>query len=291
MGAQTESPSTASTASTATRGAVGWWGPVPLELDERAFARVGPLALGLERREHEWRLWHAHGDDPVDQRMELEVPSERETPTGATSARFGFRHSPHAAALEPMLADRSVVLRPETPLYVPSGETVQIFASTPVFVRVHFAEGHASRDKSAELILPTHLMSDTWFGADTTDGELCYASRTNAQLSAEQVDIRAHRAVTEITVQNRASETLQVERLKLPVEHLSVFSGRDSSLWTEAVRFERTDDNGHASISVGDRPPETAGEVTHLSGARKDERTVVLRVFDALLSRERSWMG
>lgn len=261
-----------------------WWGAHQLERGERAYLCIGPLELGLERLPHEWRVWHVRSADPIDERLALETPSERSAPADAEHARFGFAEEPDVLLCDPVLADRPVVLRPETPLFVPAKESIEIFASTPVFLRADFRN-----DDSVELELPTFRMSDTWFGPTTTEGELCYASRTHAQLSADLLKPRPHRAITQITIKNGASESLPIERLKLPVQSLGVYRGVSSALWTETVTFRReaTDDN--AAVSIGSRPPAAAGDVTQLGKPRTPARDVVARVFDALLLKEAPW--
>jgi len=261
----------------------GPWGALDLERGGHAYLRIGPLELGLARKPREWQVWHARGDDPLDDRLAIER-DEREAPSGAEHARFGFQQEPARVRLTPVLADRPVVLRPETPLFIPAGETVDVYASTPMFARIDFDE-----DDVVELEVPTYRMSDTWFGPTTGDGELCYASRTHAQLAHDLIRRRPHRAITQITVKNGDAHRLHVERLKLPVQYLSVFRAADGGLWTEALTFSRAADSDNAQVSVKRTPPDVAGAVEKLCPPRRTEQNPVVRVFDALLSKERTW--
>jgi hypothetical protein len=112
------------------------------------------------------------------------------------------------------------------------------------------------------------------------EGELCYASRTYARLSLENIPTRSHRAVTKLSVHNQADSQLSVERLNLPVPYLSLFESRDGLLWTQAVTMIRTRDTGMAAFRVEKDPPAEAKDARPLSGPRlQPEQTMIIRAF------------
>jgi hypothetical protein len=260
-----------------------WWGTYDVDEDTRARFRIGPLELSAERRAREWRVHSDRGEDPLERTVEVEVPASGEpADDDGEAVRFTFARAPAAVHVAPALADRPVVLRPEDALHVPAREHVKVFVSTPVWVGLRFGES-----ASASYELPSFRPSDTWFGPTTQDGELCYANRTRAFLDLEAVVPRPHRAVTVVAVHNRGDTTLSLERIKVPVPHLSVFASDDGRLWTERVTLERAEDEGFAQLTIGDNPDDTAGATRRLSEPRLSERHFVIRAFEALF-RERA---
>jgi len=228
-----------------------WWGEHSLADGQVLVCRIGPLRLSIHRLTHEWRVAHRRDlDDSVDVKTELGT-DELDEPD--TVDRFLEQQTPALCSLAPALADRSVVSRPEKPFHVPAGESTTLYVSSPVWVRV--AEGEERRTL---LELPAAVPSDTWFGSSTREGELCYASRTHGRLRLEDVPLRPHRAVTPVTIENRGTGHLRLERLSLPTPYLSLFAGPGDALYTEAVTLIRAQDGELARLHVGNGPSEPA---------------------------------
>lgn len=248
--------------------------------------RVGPLTLWAERRAHEWRLVHQSSADPVEEALEAGVPVPAgDLPpedAGATSMRYSFGRSPERIGLAPRLANRSVIARPSHPMTVPSGETAALYVSTPLWVAL---ATEAPPHVLAEL--PCFRPSDTWFGPSTVEGELCYASRTAGRLELSELPIRPHRAVTPVRIRNRAREPLAIERLKVPVELLSLHA-TPRGLWTPCVTLVREDGaiggGDLANLQIAKDPPSEAGRSRLVTLPRtRTEGALGLRAFSRLL--------
>jgi len=174
------------------------------------------------------------------------------------------RETSEAVWLRPLLADRALVSRPMSPLYVPAGETATIFVRSPLWLRVEVGDNLVPL-----LELPILRPSDTWFGPTTMEGELCYASQTYARLSLENLPIGPHHAITQITIQNQADSQLLVEHLKLPVPYLALFEAADGLLWTQGVTMTRSRDTGMANFQIESDPPEWVRAEKRLSEPRQ----------------------
>lgn len=266
-----------------------WWGTFPLEEGAAARWRIGPMAVYAHRRRHEWRVVFSTVGPALDQTLEtMRSCSPDDLPDVEDAVRFGFLRSPPAIRLEPVPADRSVVLRPERTLLVPQGDAVEIFVSTPLWLRVSFAavdtpDERARRpEPSVAHEVPLYRPSDTWFGPSPMEGELCYANRTHAFLSLEEVQRYPHRARTIVHVRNRGEDVLRVDRLNVPVRHLSLFMAEDRSLWTERVTLTRDADGDMAAMRVGaGAPREVRGASKVIEPRDRMEMNVVVRAFEA----------
>ena len=189
---------------------------------------------------------------------------EIDTFDNANTVRYASGNIGESVSLKPLLADRPLVSRPVTPLYVPAGETAIIFVRSPLWLRIEVGDPLVSLQE-----LPILRPSDTWFGPTTMEGELCYAGRTAARLHLEEIPIGPHHAVTQVTIQNRAGTQLLVERLKLPVPYLALFEASDGLLWTQGVTMTRSRNTEMADFQIEQSPPEHTGAVKLLSEPRQ----------------------
>ena len=219
-----------------------WWGEFDVPPGSAGAWRIGPLRLWIQHLRHEWRLsWHG-GADPLDSTLGVQVPSEEPVPAASDGeplrvARYAAPGSSGRVTLAPLLADRSIVIRPEDPFHIPAGITATFFANTALWVEIRI--GDPARTFCE---LPIARPPDTWFGIDKTVGELCYASRTWMRTSYDDLPHRPHRAATQITVVNSARAPLAIERMLLPVDHLALYRHDDGYLITEPVTLTRSDE-------------------------------------------------
>lgn len=258
-----------------------WWGSFELPTGYGGCWRIGPLELWAQRRAEEWRISTRNNGDRFD--ASLDIPSPNQTDGSAelpgTLARFSAAPEDTEIELAPVLADRPVVIRPESPFHVAAHGEVTFFTSTPLWVRVSAGE---PRQRLIEV--PTWRPSDTWFGPSTTEGSLCYAGRTVGRLQPEELPLRAHRAATAVTVHNGADSLLAIERMLIPVEHLSLFVRPDGFLETQPVTLSSSSTAGAAfALSLVDEP-RTAG-VERVAGPReKLEQQSVVRALASFFS-------
>jgi hypothetical protein len=271
-----------------------WWGTFALDEEQGGRWTLGPSVLWVYRGRQDWRVVHrpssaATTADPLAHHTDVTVPASEAEMDAALAAdedthdtsRYSVRRTAGHIRVQPVLADRPVVSRPEHPLYVPEGESVTLYLSSALWVQVAQADEERVLWEGA-----SHRMSDTWFGASTVQGELCYATRTVGRLRLDRLPRRLHRAVTPLRVQNRAQDALALERVQLPVPHLSLYRTADDRLWTNRVTMRHTKSGPGASVHVTEGPPdmiETAEQVQEPREAdRKSLVTSTFSAFEAL---------
>ena len=114
-----------------------WWGEFSLSLEQWGRWRIGPLSLWARPISDEWRFaWRTQGEAlaPV---TEIEIPAAEAPDTDACStARFALQTPGNSLQLGPRLADLPVVVRPETPVWIPPGQRTVLFVGTLVWVAV-----------------------------------------------------------------------------------------------------------------------------------------------------------
>ncbi|MEO0604697.1 MAG: hypothetical protein AAF211_24905, partial [Myxococcota bacterium] len=186
-----------------------WWGHYEVPPGRAFRFAVGPLELWIESRTREWRIATADAPEALD-RFAIEGPLELSSPADAPVHRFATSPADQRVTLSPVPADRPIVVRPDPAVSVPPDETVTFYVSTPSWVEIVSSTGKQLGT------FPSTRLSDTWFGASTMEGQLCYASRTAARLLLEALPVRPGRVRTAIEVRNQGRDRLLLERVQLP---------------------------------------------------------------------------
>jgi hypothetical protein len=259
-----------------------WWRPRTVPDGHTLDCRLGPLTMQIFRAQGEWQLAVQPGEEtdaPTTAALDL-----REGGIGAEIdpdhvQRFIFGSTSGVLRLVPLLADRSVVIRPRQSVFLPSGEETTMFLSSPLSLRIEVGEPAVVLREVPMLRLP-----DTWFGPSTREGELCYSGKTSARHTLADVPRRPHRAITPLRIRNEASSPLPLDRISLPVPVLSVYGAADGSLWTEMVTMIRGSDTDMAALRIEAGPPALSGDDTHLISAprREQSRGSLVRAFNVL---------
>lgn len=196
--------------------------------------RFGPLSIYLGHFFQEWRLSWTTTNDYMDNSFDLQNPFTGEIPNDLQSMiRYTYsRPCNRFVKLTPTLGDLPYVARPTKPLMILPNETVCVFMSIPLFVRVETED-------------PYHLLEDipvlqspkTWFGDNTVRGEICYSTKIKAVLNRAELINRPYRAISQLEIYNKSPEPLHVERLKVPAPFLSLFQGDDGLFYTSVMSF------------------------------------------------------
>lgn len=249
-----------------------WWGSLKLDPGQGVAWRIGPLSLWIARSDAEWTIaTHSHIQQPLDNTLILDAPEDPapSPPPEAEMARFVGLGEVSALWLSPACADRAIVVRPETPLRLLPNTSVSLYMSTPLWIQVRI------NDARGALLgaIPLYRLSDTWFGPDTTQGALCYASLTLAKLNATDVPRRPGRALTQVTMHNMSDDPLAVERLKLPLPYMALFHDpHDERVWTQSLAVERRHQTPMVDLRLQSGPPTPIKrDAKALAGPRKQE--------------------
>jgi hypothetical protein len=242
-----------------------WWGTFNLEQQKPRFWEIGSLLLGIEKKASEWRVISHSGDDP--EKSAIRVGSEESPKFPKEIMPFKrFIHSETTATttvtLTPVLADRSQVSHADTPFFLPPNEHITIYVTSPIWVRIE-----TGSPKHPLLEIPTIRQSDTWHGTTTQEGELCYASRTFCRTNLNELPVRSNRVITPVIIYNNAKHAVMIDRLCLPLPHLSIYVAPNGSLWTEEIIF-KNEPNQKNTIKQGKGHPHIAPDAALITQPR-----------------------
>lgn len=246
-----------------------WWGSYSFALDQRRAWLLGSLRLRITRHAGEWLLCHhrpaVQPDDEQDWQL-LEANVDLGAPL--QQARYLFEHTSDTLALMPRLADRSVVVRPMRPIYIPAGQQGSLFVSTPLWVA-----GLSPDQRQPLFDLPVIRPNDTWFGADTLRGQLAYATPVFARTELAHLTPRAFRAVTPVHFHNASGIQRQLDRLNLPVPSLPLYySPAQGRFWTSQIEVVWESGGRGTRIRMEQSRPLQAGAVEFVHAPRSNDR-------------------
>lgn len=229
---------------------VGIWQATEIAVDVVHHALVGPLELWVKRIADELHI-------AVERHADPDGPSEAHRLTADASAtsedlpwvRWVVGQDENTVRLAPATPDRPVVVRPEVPLRLPSKKEALFFVNFPIWVRVLVGakQGVKLCEKSCVLL------SKTWFG-DPMSGSLCYSMRTRARRAIEDIQPRPHRAVCPVMIRNASEQQLDLERICVHVEHLTLYQGA-TRLWSNQIDVTFRGDSEISQLSYAKRPP------------------------------------
>lgn len=211
--------------------------------------RLERLSLSLRHtREECWLDYDYDRDDNMSER----ATDERHV-DATQSLRFLLSDGANNIRITPHLADRAVVARPMMPTELLPKQRATLFISTVLWARV-VAGDLTLAD------LATVRLSDTWFGANTRRGELCYASQTRALLNLDNVQYSPFRAITPITIDNQGTDNVRLDRINVPVPHLTLYCD-GQRFWTSALRVLRENNLATANLHIDNKPPNQSVQV------------------------------
>lgn len=256
-----------------------WWGSFHIAHGSAGRWRLGPMELWIQRLRGEWLIaWktdHSASEDRLSVDMNVDAPDLYEF---EQVSRFGVSSESEALILTPLLANRPVITSPTKPFYIPAGETVTLFVGSPLWVRAEVGSPSLALTE-----FPVVRPSDTWFGPDTARGELCYASRTACHLRLDDLHFLPYRAMTAVDIRNRATTPLLFERMKLPVDYLSLFHVDHHTFWTRDLTISYEEGDKLNAIRHGAEVPRYANRASLVTRPRqKSEGNLAMRVFSTL---------
>lgn len=244
-----------------------WWGEYHFELNRPRAWQFGSLLFRLTRGIQEWRLEYHRPMVQYDYEQKwyaIEDPNFA-FPQPVKIERYMFKSTQEKLQLMPRLADRSVVIKPVDPIYIPAGQRGTLYISTPLWISA-FVEGQREPIFDIPVILP----KDTWFGPNHRSGEICYATAVDGRTELHQLTSRAFRAVTPIEFHNVSNQQLRFDKMNVPVPALPLFYSESTRrLWTSQIKVLHEGLDRAPRVRIENRTPPHAGDVMYLHQPRE----------------------
>lgn len=261
------------------------WGDIYFELDEVKTWRIGQRKISVQRKKTEWLIWNEKTEEENFEALVLENSVSNDIPISVLPQRYLLKSTQPYLTAKPLLADRSIIVRPNSILNILPGETIDLYVSSPLWMAFYnmafyntalcnttFYNTASYNTKETLPIseIPFWLPSDSWFGPNTMVGELCYSKYTDAKVTLDNIQKRSHRAITKISISNEHDESLAIERLSLPTPLLDLYIDTNNQFWTDQVHLIHHLDSERPSFDIKSLASESAAKsIKLISVARK----------------------
>lgn len=258
-----------------------WWGDFEFPLNKTMRWQIGPMTLWIQRVEQEWVITQKQNIDPFCTHVEKAcLVSPKSIPNDAEQKRFSIGGNSNILRIMPRLANRPMVSRPEKPFIVPSGEKIDCFIGSILWLGI-YAVDPIRRLVDKAIFQP----SDTWFGPSNQEGQLCYACSTNCHFRVENIRFHPHRSLTKFTIKNRAGDVLFLDRLKIPANAMALYFDENFHFWTQDIVAVHSDKGDNVRITTESGVPSMAKNPHKCAKSRlsQSENTMV-RAFSSLFS-------
>jgi hypothetical protein len=210
-----------------------WWGNFSLAPDEQRLLRCADLCLQLQSLPHQWWLGYSW-QQAINQFEPLWEAGLDETQQIDEEQRFVFAETPKEMTIQPALADRPVVCRPVVSVNLLPFQEVTLFVCLPLWVKLRLGD-------DTLLDIPTVRVCDSWFGPNTREGVISYASQVSEQLDVKPISNNKARAAIEVRIQNQSADKLTLDKISVPAPNLSLFADERGQFWTPRITLVRRD--------------------------------------------------
>lgn len=235
--------------------------PITISDNQIRHWQIGALSLWVQRSDNgEWLVAHKYLSGTDETLVEAEVLKTE--PPGLKWQRFALPETEPLLSLSPHMPDRPVIVRPETALNLATGGEGVFYALLPCWIRLIVG----SSVKLADI--PGVRMSNSWYG-EPVDGILCYAMRTSARRTVQDLPSRPHRAVCTLRLRNQDSNHLEFKRVCVQVDPLAIYRGKDH-LWTSEIGMTYLGSNEFSDFEIGTGPPAGDPDAVLITPAREE---------------------
>ena len=236
---------------------IEWWGSFIIEEEQSRFFKIGDIVLCLDRYDREWHITsYREGEQPF--------------------KTFAAQAS-NEIVLKPTLPNRALLTKLDRPFYIPMGETLLIYISSPVWIRIEAGKPPILLDE-----IGTETLADTWFGRNTLEGELCYAGASYCSPRLDELPRHTTRVTSPIRIANRSKGTLVLNELKIPLTDLSIYTDSQNHLWTEQLNIYQEDQYSHETIVIKG-PPKGLKNLKLISPARSGLKSGLKDLFSPFI--------
>jgi hypothetical protein len=235
-----------------TRQLAGLWQKLILSEQTPKSVEIGPLTVSFRKILNEvWIASERTGEGNADK---------------LTWLSWAFDTSDFQIYLRPMLPDRMLTVKPETPFRLAKNAQIRVYSRVPVWVGVY--SGSEYNHKLLEI--PTVELSKTWFG-DMFNGTLSYwlPTRASRVISSEMYNV--YTSICTFNIHNTSGEELVIDKINLPVERLGLYF-YEGQLYSDEMDITYKGGEQKSDIFMQGKAPAACPEAVFISPPRNPLR-------------------
>jgi len=239
------------------------WGPLDIRTDTCLNIKLERLSVHVQRLGDEWLFAHSYADPDQDANEHEDTVVDSSEPPEETSWLRFVNTREESLELTPVLPDRPLVIRPESPISIFPERFARFYVSVPVWLRFTAVHGVSRTDI---IDIPSRMLSNTWFG-DPAGGELCYSLDAPLRRTPDNLYFESSSVTCVLVVRNSSSEKLNFERIRVHVENLSIFE-ENEKFWTNEIRVVYKGADQVSQIDIMDRPSDDLHDARKIADPR-----------------------
>lgn len=259
-----------------------WQETLSFEYDKNYKLTVGALELYASLLESEWQFRHRYiTEDETKSERQINLSVVKNLPqTNLELMRFIHADKGNSLQVRPCLANKNIVAKPYTPVFLPSQQTMTIYISTPVWLAIF-----QNQLRQPLLEIPTFKLSDTWFGPKPHIGELCYSSQFSGRISLDSLPKRSSRIITPVRITNNGEGNLKLEKISIPCDYLAIYVNKEQALWTPTLSIIRETEQSRTRIAIDKTLHPALLDAQRIAEPRVSDQTRLLsKTIDMLFS-------
>lgn len=230
--------------------------------------RLGKKEFMLRKKELQWDYLIRDCAERVDEVVvakptEVELIEDWQTAIGEKN---------NILQVLPTLPDLPLVIRADRKFTVLPGKSVMLYVPIPICLQFY-----AGSKKKEQLIFesPSEDLSQTWFG-EFHNGMLAYSWPLDlSQILVLPEQGLKHYVVCPLKLTNDANSILDVQRLLLSCEYLSIY-GKDNALFTNEVKIRFKGENDVSDVQYASQAPTFIPHKALLNSARSSKISSVI---------------
>jgi hypothetical protein len=247
------------------------WREFDVPADQPLFLKIGPLKMWIISEHKELRMaWKRVDENSGESNSETE-------PDLSEWHRWAFKNKNPKIRLNPVLPDRPVLIIPENSFKIIEDASVRIFVRIPVWLRITIT----GKPDTQLIEIPIIVLSNTWFG-NFLAGDLCYGISSGSRLSIMPDYSRPYMAICPLKLVDKAPEDLNVGKICLRVEHLTLFYGAGQLWSSETVMTYRGDSEISETRYDSHAPPEADSAKLLTAPRNPVSKSIAARTFSTI---------
>ncbi|EKE85268.1 hypothetical protein [Idiomarina xiamenensis] len=186
------------------------------------------------RSDNEWLFYSSNAPTVCVEHLAI-LPADSEPEQFDDMLRWVPGKQQHQLHIKPVLPHLPVVVKPTRGIAIPGNSRAQFYTAIPMSLQLFINPAMPHSEPEPVYEMATEPLQQTWFGLNTREGEVCFASADYLRLSPELLDVAAHHVLMELRVVNKESRTLRIDKLNIPVMYLPIYQLSNQQYWSPTV--------------------------------------------------------
>jgi len=222
-----------------------WWGSFDFLPKTRLQFQCADLLLDLACNGNDWLMQHELKTSQQSQKTYLHsINTDDAAWELKNQKRFVSQKPAQKITLQPAMSDRPIVCRPTITVVLLPKEEISLYVGLPLWLKL-FVD-----DINKPLFdIPTERISDTWFGPNSREGVMAYASHASEQLETQPLIKHGVRATVELKIKNQSDDMLILDKVSVPAPNLGLYVDNAGKFWTRRITIIREGDE-NASLTI-----------------------------------------